>query len=214
MWFGRWETLSAARCIVNMVSDRYYLPVSGAHDIDNEFAELILQISRVAYADQASSGLTQAQWIALRYFARANRFSRTVSAFAEFHATTRGTASQTIKSLVRRGYLTRRPSERDGRSVLFDLTATANRRLEGDPLRFVVRAAATLGDGQRRAAVESLRAVLVEVQRANRREKFGVCRLCGHLQSDGAKGSRCRLMREALAAGELGQLCTRYQARL
>src|ERR1700730_8622173 len=33
------------------------------------------------------------------FFARANSFSRTPSAFAEFQATTRGTASQAIKAL-------------------------------------------------------------------------------------------------------------------
>ena len=65
-----------------------------------EFADLVLQLGRAAYADCAAGGLTQAQWIAMRYFARANRFSRTVSGFADFHGTTRGTASQTIKSLV------------------------------------------------------------------------------------------------------------------
>ena len=43
----------------------------------------------------------------LRYFARANTFSRTPSAFAEFQATTRGTASQAIKVLEARGYLAR-----------------------------------------------------------------------------------------------------------
>jgi hypothetical protein len=37
---------------------------------------------------------TKPNLLALRFFARANSFSRTPSAFAEFQATTRGTASQ------------------------------------------------------------------------------------------------------------------------
>jgi DNA-binding MarR family transcriptional regulator len=49
--------------------------------------------------------LSPAQWMALRYFARANSFSRNPSAFAEFQATTRGTASQAIKALEASGYL-------------------------------------------------------------------------------------------------------------
>jgi len=179
----------------------------------NELAELVLQIGRAAYANQSASGLTQAQWVALRYFARANRFSRTVSGFAEFHATTRGTASQTIKSLVRHGYLTRQPSERDGRSVQFDLTPTARRKLAHDPLENVVRAAAALSAVQREATVASLRAVLTDVQRMNHGESFGICRLCGHLQSDEGIGGRCGLMRESLAVGEQGQLCTRFQVQ-
>jgi DNA-binding MarR family transcriptional regulator len=207
------ETLSGARHIVNIVSDRYYLGVANVNDDANEFAELILQIGRAAYADQAQSGLTQAQWIALRFFGRANRFSRTVSGFADFHATTRGTASQTIKSLVRNGYLTRRPSERDGRSVQFDLTPTAHRKLVDDPLENVVRAATTLGAKQCVATISSLRSVLGEVQQATHRESFGVCRLCGHLRSGEKSGSRCQLMRESLAVGELEEMCTRFQAK-
>ncbi|HKN41440.1 MAG TPA: hypothetical protein VJV87_00945, partial [Sphingomicrobium sp.] len=39
-------------------------------------------------------------WMALRFFSRANSFSRTPSAFAEFQATTRGTATQAIKALL------------------------------------------------------------------------------------------------------------------
>ena len=49
-------------------------------------AELIVHLGRIAQGDGFVAGLTPAQWTALRYFASANRFSRTPSAFAEFHA--------------------------------------------------------------------------------------------------------------------------------
>src|SRR5215475_13325329 len=61
--------------------------------------------------------------MALRYFARANPFSRTPSAFAAFQATTRGTASQAIKALEAGGYLVRQRSKADGRSVSLRLTS-------------------------------------------------------------------------------------------
>src|ERR1700737_2503624 len=70
-------------------------------------AELVLRLGRIASGEGLVEGLTPAQWTVLRYFARANRFSRTPSAFAAFHGTTRGTASQTIKNLEIQGYLTR-----------------------------------------------------------------------------------------------------------
>ena len=68
-------------------------------------ADLVAHLGRLAYSFGFTEGLTPAQWTALRYLSRANRFSRTVSAFAEFHVTTRGTASQTINGLVDRNYL-------------------------------------------------------------------------------------------------------------
>jgi len=175
-----------------------------------EVADLVLQLGRAAYADCSASGLTQAQWIALRFFSRANRFSRTVSGFADFHATTRGTASQTIKSLVENGYLVRRPSERDGRSTQFELTPLAGRKLDHDPLEDVVRAVETLTETQQSRTVAGLRTVLGELEKARAGAAIGVCRLCGHLQSDEGTGNRCRLMRESLQSNELEELCVRF----
>ena len=88
-------------------------------------AELIVHLGRITHGNGFVVGLTPLQWTALRYFARANRFSPTPSAFAEFHGTTRGTASQTTKSLVAQGYLVRTRSEADGRSARLDLTDKA-----------------------------------------------------------------------------------------
>src|SRR5262249_18874079 len=82
-----------------------------------ETAELLLLVGRLVQADGYEGELSPAQWMALRFFARANSFSRTPSAFAEFQATTRGTASQAIKALEAGGYLMRQQSEADGRSV-------------------------------------------------------------------------------------------------
>src|ERR1035437_6770985 len=82
-----------------------------------ETAELLVQVGRLVQAEGYDGELSPAQWMALRFFARANPFSRNPSAFAEFQATTRGTATQTIKSLEAGGYLVRQPSKADGRSV-------------------------------------------------------------------------------------------------
>src|SRR6516165_10522816 len=72
-----------------------------------ETAELLLLVGRLVQADGYEGELSPAQWMALRFFARANSFSRTPSAFADFQATTRGTASQAIKALEAGGYLVR-----------------------------------------------------------------------------------------------------------
>jgi DNA-binding MarR family transcriptional regulator len=87
-----------------------------------ETAELLLLVGRLVKADGYEGELSPAQWMALRFFARANSFSRTPSAFADFQATTRGTASQAIKALEAGGYLVRQRSEADGRSVALRLT--------------------------------------------------------------------------------------------
>ena len=178
-----------------------------------EIADLVLQLGRAAYADCAADGLTQAQWIALRFFARANRFSRTISGFAQFHATTRGTASQTVKTLVAKGYLERTPSEKDARSVRFDVTALARRKLLHDPLTSVANAAESLGEERLTQLTAYLRAMLGDVSNQRQQPAAGFCRLCGHLDRGvGGQNAQCRLMREPLVDKEFEELCVRYHA--
>jgi DNA-binding MarR family transcriptional regulator len=174
---------------------------------ERRVAELALQLGRAAYGESSAESLTPAQWMALRFFARANRFSRTISAFAEFHSTTRGTASQTVKSLVEQGYLTRTRSARDGRSATFDLTEKARRQLAADPFEAVVRAAESLSPAQRDRTATGLRRILQQLSVDRERPALGMCTLCGHLATGGDRGFRCRLMDVPLAAAELEQLC-------
>jgi DNA-binding MarR family transcriptional regulator len=175
-----------------------------------QLAELVLQLSRAAYAECPAGGPTQAQWQALRFFARANRFSRNVTGFAEFHATTRGTASQTVKSLTEQGYLVRIRSEKDGRSARFDLTDSARELLQDDPLERVVRSAAKLNPEHKAQTVSCLKEVMETLARDKRRPMTGLCTLCGHLNSGDDGTFQCGLMREALTANELQELCIRY----
>ena len=105
-----------------------------------ETAELLLLVGRLVQADGYEGELSPAQWMALRFFARANSLSRTPSAFAEFQATTRGTASQAIKALEAGGYLVRQRSQADGRSVTLRLTDKGHEMVARDPFEVLVRA--------------------------------------------------------------------------
>src|SRR5262245_4800291 len=105
-----------------------------------ETAELLLLVGRLVQADSYEGELSPAQWMALRFFARANSFSRTPSAFADFQATTRGTASQAIKALEAGGYLVRQRSQADRRSVSLRLTSRGKKALARDPFEVLVRA--------------------------------------------------------------------------
>jgi DNA-binding MarR family transcriptional regulator len=179
-----------------------------------EVAELVGRIGRIAYSFGGRSGLTPAQWTALRFFARANRFSRTVSAFAEFHSTTRGTASQTVTGLVRRDYLTRRRSKRDGRSARLDVTDKALAILAHDPLDDLERAAGVLSARARSDLVSSLACVLGELAERRGRRPFGMCPSCRHLETEECAVERprysCRLVGESLGADETQQICVDF----
>lgn len=178
-------------------------------------AERIAHLGRIAHGDGFVAGLTPAQWTALRYFASANRFSRTPSAFAEFHGTTRGTASQTNESLVARGYLVRTRSEADGRSTRLDLTDRARAILADDPFEVLVRAAGALPPGARGQLANALERMLGHAARERSKRPFGSCTSCEHLEGDGCcrEGKppyRCGYVGEPLAEAELQQLCINF----
>jgi DNA-binding MarR family transcriptional regulator len=178
-------------------------------------AELILHLGRIASREALVEGLTPAQWAVLRYFARANRFSRTPSAFAAFHGTTRGTASQTIKSLETQAYLTRMRSEADGRSARLDLTDKARAILAHDPLEALVRAADALPPSVRGHFVSTLQRMLHQVARERDASTFGTCTSCEHLEGDGCSREgqvpyACGFVSEPLLLKELDDLCINF----
>ncbi|MFN0304479.1 MAG: MarR family winged helix-turn-helix transcriptional regulator [Burkholderiales bacterium] len=175
-------------------------------------AELVLHLGRIASGEGVVEGLTPVQWTALRYLARANRFSRTPSTFAVFHGTTRGTASQTIKNLETQGYLTRLRSKADGRSARLDLTDKARAILVNDPYEALIRAVDALPPGVRGHFANALQRMLGQVASERGKPPFGTCASCKHLEGDGCcrEGQApyaCGFASEPLLLEELDELC-------
>src|SRR3546814_9662046 len=83
------------------------------------------------------SALKPAQWSALRYFGRAAARQRTLTDFARFHATTLGTASQTLSTLQRKGLIARSASPTDRRRADVQLTRKGRALLKQDTLDIV-----------------------------------------------------------------------------
>ena len=177
----------------------------------DEIAELLVYLGRAARGGDAASDMTAAQWTALRFFARANDVSRTPSAFASFHATTRGTASQTIKSLLAKRYLARHESADDRRSVRFDLTDAGLAELRDDPLRALSEAIERLDAGLKSALRQALPALAGELASIRDTVAFGTCGDCRHFS--GGTISYCACIAAELAPADLGRLCINFAAR-
>ncbi len=184
---------------------------------EGHVAGLIEQLGRATIEGAFKDGLNPAQWAALRFFDRANRFSRTVGAFAEYQGATRGTTSRTVKALVAKGYLKRRATEGDGRSFRLDLTAKARRSLPDDPIRGLMSAAAGLSPDQRSALTQALEEMLSGVLVKQGRDRFGVCSYCMHLlmgngRADSHCTYECELYGTPLSAEETEKICANYVA--
>ena len=186
-----------------------------------ETAELLLLVGRLVKAEGYHGKLSPAQWMALRFFARANSFSRTPSAFAEFQATTRGTASQAIKALETGGYLVRQRSEADGRSVSLRLTDKGDEAVARDPFEVLVRAVGSLDAEEQTAMHDALHHVLTTVAASGAHRHFGVCQDCAYIggetccRSTSATGSavECLLFGVPIEPADAGLLCVHFQPK-
>lgn len=123
-------------------------------------AEVIAQVLRTTSSLAFSNGLNPAQWAAIRYFAQAAPNARSVVAFARYHRTTKGTASQTIAALLKKGLLDRQRSERDRRTASLELTAQGRILLNDDPLNELAYAVSLLDEDEHAVLVRSLDKIL------------------------------------------------------
>lgn len=180
-------------------------------------AEMIAHLVRLSDGVNQDNGLTSAQWAALRYFGHATAPSRTLSAFADYHVTTRGTASQTVKSLVGKGLLKRTRSQTDRRSSRIDLTAKGRALCKMDPFDGFVQTIEALTQSRRSDLMAILEPLMSHVSAARQKPRFGLCSTCQYLRHDiDAKDAQvadfCRLTKISLARSDLKAICMNYRS--
>ena len=147
-------------------------------EIGTTLADLLQRISRTARGLQYAHGLNPAQWEGLRFVAGANRFSRTPGALATFLGTTKGTASQTLIALEKKGYLARRSDPGDRRVAYLEPTAAGEALLANDPLRLLDEVAGSLPKDEATALRCGLERLTRKLAVRNGGCEMGVCGAC------------------------------------
>ncbi len=149
--------------------------------------------------------LALAQLEALHFLAVANRHSDTLSSLVAYLGATKGTVSQTLSALVRKGLVERVADPDDGRVQHCRLTpagsAIVAESLPAPALRGVVAD---------QAAAEGLERVLRALLASRGGVAFGVCRTCAHHEARPG-GGRCRLLDVALTPLEVDQICREHR---
>lgn len=183
-----------------IVSTRYF---EGMED-DLHIRELINRLARLDAASAWDGNLNPTQRAVLVYLGRANRFSRSPSHVAEYLGTTRGTISQTFKSLLHKGYVTELRSAQDKRTISFKLTAKgAEVAAAGGELD---QALSALGEDRSHALRAGLTDLLQSLLERNNGRAFGICKMCRHHEQT-ARGGYCRLLSEPLSEEETSLIC-------
>jgi DNA-binding MarR family transcriptional regulator len=175
-------------------------------------ASLVDRLSRLAHSLQFSEGLNPAQWNALRFLARANKYSTSPGVLADYLGTTKGTVSQTLIALESKGLIARIRCDEDRRKVRLGLTGEGQAILQHDPLLEIERASACVPVSDRDSLISAMTKMVNDLCTHQEGPRFGVCGACCHLdcseEVDGTK--RCGLTKDPLATGELAQICVEF----
>lgn len=155
----------------------------------------------------AAHDLKLVQLEALVYFANANRYSDTASALTEYLGLTKGTTSQTIQALERRGLLEKHADDQDGRILHCRLTRAGAAIVdEAFPVEW-----GSASREELRAAEASAIQLLARLQAARGHRSFGQCSTCRMFQRNGARFT-CGLTGEPLTKRDSLQICREHAA--
>lgn len=151
---------------------------------------------------------------ALIYLGQANRYSNTPQALAEYLRVTKGTLSQSLLLLDRRGLIERYQDDLDRRVVRLRLSASGEQFLnETQPQQAWQQAARNISPNRIRNAVSALRETLATFQSDSEGKLFGSCVSCKHVERLSARAFRCGLMGDRLSGPETRKICWLYQER-
>lgn len=180
-----------------------------------DIAVLLERLSRILQNEAHLEGLKPTQWEALRYLARANRFSRTPSGLIAYLGITKGTVSQTVNALERKGLVKKTTNAEDRRQVRIDLTAKGSRLLKRDPVGAILQTASALTAREKNDLEQSLQTLLTETLKARNGRPFGACRTCRFFKANHPEGAphRCGLLDIKLSAEDSQKICVEQEPR-
>jgi len=148
---------------------------------------------------------------ALLYLYKANRYSNTPQALANYLGITKGTASQSLMLLDRRGLIERYEDDVDRRVVRLRLSNTGEQFLyEAQPAQQWQQATRNISPNRVRNAVSALREALMTLQDDNEGTQFGTCPGCEHFERLSARASRCGFMGDRLSGPDTRRICWLY----
>ncbi len=151
---------------------------------------------------------------ALVYLANANRYSNTPQALGEYLGLTKGTISQSLLLLDRRGLIERYQDDIDRRVVRLRLSSTGDQFLaDNQPQQAWLDATRDISPNRVRNAVSALRETLTTFQADNDGKPFGSCASCRHFERLSARAFRCGLMGDRISGPETRKICWIYEMK-
>jgi DNA-binding MarR family transcriptional regulator len=159
-------------------------------------------------------GLNPVQWEALRYLVRCNVLSHSPGALARFLGSTKGTVSQTVKALEKKGLISKQVDPKDQRGVHLFLTDAGRALLQDDDQTVVLADIAELSDKTRRRFDRALEALLEQARLRQNEPSFGTCLTCRfYREASSGLSAHCMKVNAAVLPAETTLICVEHVAR-
>lgn len=179
------------------------------HEYIERISHLLRSETRKAGADY---DLQPIQLDALHFLNQSNRYSNTPQGVTEYLGLTKGTVSQTLMALERKGLIQKSPDKKDGRMVHLNVTK-AGRKLLGKalPAQTVLQVWKDMSEPMQNQLIGRLQQILKTMQRSNGMKPFGQCHTCRYNLKKGEGKFFCELTQENLSQADIKLICREYQ---
>lgn len=215
--FDSKQNIAAGISVVKQVSTRYNLPhrdlekCVNAIDLQDRLERLCSLLRSESRAFGAALGLQPVQLEVLHYLALCNRYSDTPQAVADYLGSTKGTVSQTLNVLERKGLVSKKQDARDKRVQHLSVTATGRGVLKKIlPAPYLRHGCALLSEERVNALGEGLTELLRMLQQSNGLKSFGQCRSC-RFNRERDDGFFCALTQEPLSKQDAELICREHE---
>jgi MarR family transcriptional regulator, negative regulator of the multidrug operon emrRAB len=156
-------------------------------------------------------GLQSVHLQILDYLSRCNKYSDTPAALTNYLGMTRGTVSQTVLLLEKKGYVKKTTDTVDRRVIHLSLLPEGKAMLEqARPSELLNQASDLLERDKLGNYDETLVNILSALQKSNKSHSFGLCKTCQFftLLPD---GFLCGLTKETLNEEDSGKICQEHR---
>ena len=161
-----------------------------------------------------AASLNPVQWEALRYLARANALSNTPGALARYLGSTKGTISQSLLALEKKGMVQKQVRGQDSRSVSLKLTLAGQDILLKDKLLPLEAEIDALGVKTRKRFDRALDALLTAETLRQGEPSFGTCMTCRYYREmPNGTPALCMKVNATVAPAETTLICVEHSGR-
>lgn len=158
----------------------------------------------------AAIGLQPVHAQVLEYLSICNSYSKTLVAVAEYLNLTKGTVSQTLQLLEKKGYITKLQDQEDRRIIHLLISPAGQEVIEKfRPIDFFEHAENEVPLQCASSINEMLKKSLISLQKTNQVRSFGVCHTCKYFSIE-ENYFNCRGSNHIIDRNEVNNICREH----